>query len=64
MMSEAQFREDFLEYSGGFDPTEAHDEMMAYLATESCAEGTKTRAAIKYFFERWIAEIEANKEES
>ena len=56
-MNEEQFRSDFLAYSGGFLPTEAHDEMMTYLETEAWMDPKVSRDVVDDWFDQWLDEL-------
>jgi len=55
-MTKEEFRRDFISYSGGFTPDEAHNEMMTYI--ESGANFELTRKEADAFFDEWLEELE------
>lgn len=59
-MTEQEFRDDFLAYSGGFAPNEAFDEMMTYIELECWLDATVTRETVERWFDTWLVELEAN----
>ncbi len=57
MISNAEFRKDFIEYSGGYTPDEAFDEMTLYVEA-GAYHASLNEELVDAWFEEWLDELE------